>query len=94
MYLGYAKPIYGNVRISVVTLSRNLINWAQASHEVQLKILTNGILFAEIKAIENLLPYLNEQVCLMPGMLFLYLCILCIRITHLLFANTALINCT
>ena len=46
----------------MVTLSRNMINWALTSHEVRLKLLTHGFLFTTIRAIEILLPSLSEQV--------------------------------
>ena len=61
MHAGYSEPLYGQFRECVMNLATHMLNWTLNSREVQQKLLTNGVLFIEVKAIELLTPYFEEK---------------------------------
>lgn len=44
-----------------MNLATHMLNWTLNSREVQQKLLTNGVLFIEVKAIELLTPYFEDK---------------------------------
>lgn len=45
-----------------MNLATHLLNWTINSTAIQKKLLTDGLLFIEVKAVKFLTPYLEEKV--------------------------------
>ena len=59
----YGEPLFEHFRECIVMLSQNLTKWTQYSPLVQQKLLTKGLLFVEIRAVELLISSLANEVC-------------------------------